>query len=138
MDWTDNNENAFLSMLHEKVKRDPKGAPTFKTSDWNAMDNELYLSIGKRYGAERLKGKYNRLRSKHRDFSDLLEHTGVTYDLGSNTVFAPEDVWQMFFKVVNIKIFDIIMFYISMWILLSKMKFLNIRLLLFYRKLEHN
>ncbi|PIA58825.1 hypothetical protein AQUCO_00500632v1 [Aquilegia coerulea] len=98
MDWTDNNENAFLSMLHEKVKRDPKGAPTFKTSDWNAMDNELYLSIGERYGAERLKGKYNRLRSKHRYFSDLLEHIGVTYDLGSNTVFAPEDVWQMFFK----------------------------------------
>ncbi|KAF5206475.1 hypothetical protein FRX31_003938 [Thalictrum thalictroides] len=49
-------------------------------------------------GGEKLKGKYNRLRIRHRLFLDLLEHTGVTFDTASNVVFAAEEVWQMFYK----------------------------------------
>ena len=99
-DWSENNENAFLLILYERVKKDPNGTPIFKPSDWLEMDDELFLVTGERYGTDRLKGKYNRLRTKHRCFSELLEHTGVTYDSSSNTVFATEDVWQMFNQVI--------------------------------------
>ncbi|XP_050234847.1 uncharacterized protein LOC126683061 [Mercurialis annua] len=95
-DWHEKNENIFLEILCEKVKKDPNGTPVFKSSDWQEIDDELFLVTGERYEMERLKGKYNRLRIKHRHFSELLDHTGVTYDSSSNVVFAAEDVWQMF------------------------------------------
>ncbi|KAL5723759.1 hypothetical protein ACHQM5_007115 [Ranunculus cassubicifolius] len=47
-------------------------APTFKLSDWNDMDNELFVEVGVRYGANKLKRKYNRLQIKERQFSELL------------------------------------------------------------------
>ncbi|KAJ8759894.1 hypothetical protein K2173_009995 [Erythroxylum novogranatense] len=97
-DWPEKNEYAFLLILYERVKNDPKHAPSFKPSDWEAMDKELTKVIMESYGIEKLKGKYNRLRTKHRQFSELLNHTGVTYESESNTVHAPEEVWQMFFQ----------------------------------------
>ena len=98
-DWYENNENAFLSILYEWVKKDPNGTPIFKPSDWLGIDDELFLVTGERYRTERLKRKYNRFRTKHRYFSELLEHTSVIYDSSSNTVFDAEDVWQMFNQV---------------------------------------
>ena len=92
-DWSENNENAFLSILYERVKKDPNGTPIFKPSDWIEMDDELFLVTGERYGTERLKGKYNRLRTKHRYFSELLEHTGVTYDLSHYSIYFINFIW---------------------------------------------
>ena len=99
MDWSEKNENTFLQIVYEKVKRDPNGARTFKPSDWDNMDEELFLAVGKRYRVERLKGKYQRLRIKHRLFLDLLNHTSITYDSNLNKVNCGEDVWQLFYKV---------------------------------------
>ncbi|KAL5722029.1 hypothetical protein ACHQM5_005599 [Ranunculus cassubicifolius] len=76
-DWPEKNEGAFLKILYERVKLDINGAPTFKPSDWKAMDEELFLEIGVRYWEEKLKGKYNRLRIKERQFAELVVHTGV-------------------------------------------------------------
>ena len=88
-----------MQIVYEKVKQDLNGAPTFKPSDWHNMDEDLFLPIGKRYRAERLKGKYQHLRIKHRLFLDLLDHTSVTYDSNLNNVNCGEDVWQLFYKV---------------------------------------
>ena len=65
------------------------------------MDEELKLITGVRYGSDKLKGKYNRLRIKNRLFGDLITHTGVTFDASLNIVNAPEDVWQHFYKVLD-------------------------------------
>ncbi|KAL5699869.1 hypothetical protein ACHQM5_030706 [Ranunculus cassubicifolius] len=97
-DWPEKNEASFLKILYERVKLDINGAPTFKTSDWKAIDEELFLEIGVRYGEDKLKGKYNRLRIKERQFAELLERTGVTYEVSTNIVNANQDVWQSFFK----------------------------------------
>ncbi|KAJ9130711.1 hypothetical protein P3X46_034158 [Hevea brasiliensis] len=80
-EWPETNEVAFLRILYKRVKKDPNGTLSFKRSDW-----------------QELKGKYNRLRVKHRQFSKLLEHTGVTYDSNLNINFAAEDVWHRFYK----------------------------------------
>jgi len=66
-----------LANLYERVKRHPNGTPSFK------------------------QGKHKRLRLKHRQFSDLVSHTGVTYSSSSNQVYATEEVWKMFNKVLD-------------------------------------
>lgn len=50
-------------------------------------------------GVERLKGKFNRLRLQHREFSTLISRTGVTWDPEANKVNAPEEVWEEMYKV---------------------------------------
>ncbi|KAJ9134996.1 hypothetical protein P3X46_032222 [Hevea brasiliensis] len=82
----------------KKLKRILMKHPVFKQSDWQEMDDELYLVTEEKYGIDKPKGKYNHLCVKHWQFSELLEHTGVTYDSNSNIVFTVEDVWQMFYK----------------------------------------
>ena len=119
-EWSDYNENVFLKILNERVKKDPNGSPSFKPSDWQEMNEELFLVIGEKYGPNKLKGKFNRLRQKHRQFCDLLEHTGVTYDSNSNTVFAPEDVWQIFYQVSSLHYLKILLYFKIIFLTLIK------------------
>ena len=103
-EWSEVNEIEFLRILYERVKKDPNGTPSFKSTNWQQIGEELFLSSRERYTVDKLKGKYNRLRQKHYQFSELLEHTGVTYDSNANVVFAAEDVWQMFYAVIHLLI----------------------------------
>lgn len=58
--WPEKNENGFLGILYDTVGRDPNcGGPSFKNSDWQEMDDELFLAVGEEYGSEKLRGKYN-------------------------------------------------------------------------------
>ncbi|KAK8716166.1 hypothetical protein V6N13_043484 [Hibiscus sabdariffa] len=58
----------------------------------------MHEAIGVDYGIDRLKGKFNRLRIKYRHFFELIGHTGVKWDVTSNTVHASQDIWEGFFK----------------------------------------
>ncbi|KAG4942223.1 hypothetical protein JHK85_046869 [Glycine max] len=50
------------------------------------------------YGVDKLKSKFNRLRQVHRDFSTLLVRTGVTWEMESNKVNAPDEIWDELIK----------------------------------------
>ncbi|KHN36196.1 hypothetical protein glysoja_003319 [Glycine soja] len=50
------------------------------------------------YGVDKLKSKFNRLRQMHRDFSTLLARTGVTWEMESNKLNAPDEVWDELIK----------------------------------------
>ncbi|CAI9261546.1 unnamed protein product [Lactuca saligna] len=47
------------------------------------MDEQIFMKFAIRYGPEKLKGKYHRMRSVHTKFSELINHTGVTWDATS-------------------------------------------------------
>ncbi|KAL6276458.1 hypothetical protein ACE6H2_020059 [Prunus campanulata] len=65
---------------------------------WAEISDELYAQCGLKCTIPQLKSKFNRLRKVHRDFSDLLEHTGFGWDPIANTVTASEDVWASYLK----------------------------------------
>ncbi|XP_031130650.1 uncharacterized protein LOC116032289 [Ipomoea triloba] len=54
-------------------------------------------SVGLNYGISKLKGKCNMLKLMYKQFSELVSHTGVTYNSLTNTVEACEDTWQKFY-----------------------------------------
>ena len=99
MDWSPQNTKAFIDIMYDRVKKNQLQTSTFKGDIWEKINSELTQIIGEDYGVERLKGKYNRLRQQHREFSILLARTGVTWDVASNKVNAPEDVWQDLYTV---------------------------------------
>ncbi len=107
-EWPEKNEFSFLQLLYERVVNHPEKAPIFKPSDWEAMNKDMFAATGVSYGGDKLKAKYHRLRIKTRQFTQLLEHTGVTWDADSNIVHASEETWQHFFKVFWFSIVDLI------------------------------
>ena len=94
MEWSTQNTKAFIDVLYDRVKKRQLQGSTFKVTVWEDINNELAMIIGESYGVNRLKGKYNRLRTLHHEFSTLLARTGVTWDSASNKVNAPQEVWE--------------------------------------------
>ena len=76
------------------MKKRQLQSSSFKVTIWEDINNELAAIIGESYGLNRLKGKYNRLHTLHREFSTVLACTGVTWDFASNKVNAPQEVWE--------------------------------------------
>ncbi|XP_052188897.1 uncharacterized protein At2g29880-like [Diospyros lotus] len=99
MSWSDENEHAFIGILYENVKSGMLQCSTFTKDDWGKINQAMITLTKTDYGIDRLKGKWNRLRKVHRLFSELLGHTGVTWDPNTNTVNAPEEVWQHFYTI---------------------------------------
>lgn len=99
MEWAEDCEKYFLEILAEMVKRDPNGSPILNGTDWLEIDEKIFLKFALRYGQERLKAKYHRLRIVHTKFGELINNTGVTWDSHSGTVYANETIWDEFFAV---------------------------------------
>ena len=98
-EWSTKNEGKFIRILHEHVKKGDMQTSTFKKKIWLEISDELFAETTKRYGVPQLKSKFNRLRKKHREFSDLIDHTGFGWDPIANTITASEEVWATYIKV---------------------------------------
>ncbi|KAG6509708.1 hypothetical protein ZIOFF_027713 [Zingiber officinale] len=96
-DWSKTNVAMFVDIIYEKVKHNKLQTSTFTNTVWEEINKELYQVTNKNYGVERLKGKWNRLRTRQRLFAALLVHTGVTMDPDTNKVNAPEEMWAEFY-----------------------------------------
>ncbi|KAG6525968.1 hypothetical protein ZIOFF_015941 [Zingiber officinale] len=92
-DWSKTNVVMFVNIIYEKVKHNKLQTSTFTNTVWEEINKELYQVTNKNYSVERLKGKWNRLRTRQRLFAALLAHTGVTMDPDTDKVNAPEEVW---------------------------------------------
>ncbi|KAJ1394782.1 Myb/SANT-like domain [Sesbania bispinosa] len=94
MEWTSQKTKAFIGKIYDRVKRGQKQGSSFKMTIWEEINKELHEVTGTNYGVDKLKGKFNRLRQLHREFSTLLSRTGVTWDSEANKVNAPVEVWK--------------------------------------------
>nr|GEV61201.1 hypothetical protein [Tanacetum cinerariifolium] len=60
------------------------------------MDEQIFLKFAIRYGPDKLKGKYHRLRSRHIKFGELIDNSDVKWDPLSGKVVADDTVWDKF------------------------------------------
>lgn len=98
-EWSSRNEAIFIRILHEHVKMGDLEKSTFSKKTWYVIDDELYAETNRRYTVPKLKSKFNRLRKKLREFSDLIKHPGFEWDPATNTVIASDEVWAEYTKV---------------------------------------
>ncbi|KAH9706750.1 hypothetical protein KPL70_012329 [Citrus sinensis] len=71
-DWSSWTENAFISIVHDHVKKGDLQTSTFTKKIWTTISDELFEQSYKRFNVRQLKSKFNRLRKKHREFSDWV------------------------------------------------------------------
>ncbi|ESR60604.1 Myb DNA-bind 3 domain-containing protein [Citrus sinensis] len=86
-DWSSRTKTIFICIVHDHVKKGDLQTSTFTKKIWTNI--------------RQLKSKFNRLCKKHREFSNLIAHTGFGWDLVSNTVTASEAVWAEYIKIFN-------------------------------------
>lgn len=98
MEWTEDCERFFLEILAERVKRHVNGSSSFTSTDWFNMDEQIFLKFAIRYGPDKLKGKYHRLRIRHIKFGELINDADVKWDPLSGKVVADDTVWDKFFQ----------------------------------------
>ncbi|KAG6523758.1 hypothetical protein ZIOFF_013643 [Zingiber officinale] len=96
-EWSKTNVAMFVEIIYDKVKQNKLQTSTFSNVVWEEINKELYQATKTNYGVDRLKGKWNRLRTRQRLFAALLAHTGVTMDPDTGKVNAPEEVWAEFY-----------------------------------------
>ncbi|KAK3184829.1 hypothetical protein Dsin_032115 [Dipteronia sinensis] len=99
-EWTARNEKIFIHILHEHVKKGDLKASTFSKKIWTLIDDELHAETNNKYTIQQLKSKFNRLRKKHREFSDLIQHSGFSWDPVNNIVTASNELWADYAKRV--------------------------------------
>ncbi|KAK0585997.1 hypothetical protein LWI29_037568 [Acer saccharum] len=99
-EWSPKNEGIYINILHDHVKKGDMQTSTFHKKVWTSISDELFAKTGKRLMVQKLKSKFNRLRKKHQEFSDLIEHTGFRWDPVANTIIASDEVWADYIKKV--------------------------------------
>lgn len=102
-EWSSRNEEIFIRILHEHVKMgDLDSKTTFNKKIWSVIDDKLFAETNRRFTEPKLKSKFNRLRKKHREFSDLIKHPGFDWNPVTNTITAPDSVWAAYVKVCTV------------------------------------
>ncbi|PKI72481.1 hypothetical protein CRG98_007148 [Punica granatum] len=88
---------AFLNVLLEKMRR--THTTTWKTSTWKEITDEMInLFPEKHLCLQKVKDKYQRMKTNFTRFSEIVKHTGVGWDADTNIITADSDVWDMFIK----------------------------------------
>ena len=97
--WRGNIEKIFIDIMVNEVNKGNMDSGTFRTNTWRRILLEVNSQGKRNFNLKQLKQKFNRPRAMHREFSDLLKHTGFGWDAETNTVHALEETWQNYIRV---------------------------------------
>ncbi|RVW17267.1 hypothetical protein CK203_069192 [Vitis vinifera] len=83
--WRGNIEKIFIDIMVNEVNKGNMDSGTFSTNTWRKILLEVNSQGKRNFNLKQLKQKFNRPRAMHREFSDLLKHTGFGWDAETNT-----------------------------------------------------
>lgn len=99
--WPRHVVKFFIDIMIEEVIQGNMNNGVFSLKVWKTMLEKLNGKSGRSFNLIQIKQKINNLRAKHREFSLLLQHTGFSWDVETNTVTADEEVWKSYISVYN-------------------------------------
>ena len=92
--WHSTIEKLFIQLMVDEMMKGNMREGVMHRRGWDNILEELKKQTKRYYKLEQLKTKFNRLRQRHRVFSQLLQHTGLGWDAETNTVTASDEVWR--------------------------------------------
>ncbi|XP_031394615.1 uncharacterized protein LOC116206026 [Punica granatum] len=97
IEWSDEMDVGFLNVLLEMKRR--THTTTWKSSTWKEITQEMInLFPEKHLCLQKVKEKYQRMKTNFTRFAEILKHTGVGWDADTNTITADSDFWDMIIK----------------------------------------
>ncbi|XP_048336047.2 L10-interacting MYB domain-containing protein-like [Ziziphus jujuba] len=97
--WSATNEKIYIDVMVDLINKGGMKDGQFSSKEWTNMLEALNNKSKRNYNMKQIKQKFNRLRSKHREFSELLQQTGFGWDAETNTVNATDEMWQNYIRV---------------------------------------
>ena len=97
--WTPQLEKLFIDIMLKEINKGNMANGQFSFNTWKKMLAALN-ELGKRsFTMTQFKGKFNRMRLLHREFSTPINQTGFGWNAETNTVHALEESWQNYCRV---------------------------------------
>ena len=75
--WPEVVEKHFIDILLEEDAKGNMPQSQFKPGTWTAFMNEFNKCVAKNYSKTQLTQKYQRMKQRHRRFSQLIARTGM-------------------------------------------------------------
>ena len=97
--WPEVIEKHFIDILLEEDAKGNMPQGQFKPGTWTAIMNEFNKRVAKNYSKAQLTQKYQRMKQRHRRFSQLIARTGMGWDPITCTVTASKEAWATAFAV---------------------------------------
>ncbi|XP_023928643.1 uncharacterized protein At2g29880 [Quercus suber] len=97
--WPTAVERHFIEVLLEEDAKGNIPQGVFKTGTWTTVTKEFNKRTNRGFNKTQLTQKYQRMKTQHRTFSQLIARTGMGWDPSSNTVTASEEAWAAAFAV---------------------------------------
>ena len=92
--WSSTIEKKFIDIMVEEVNKGNMKNGVFIKKAWTKIQEDLKRKSNRNYSMKQIKQKFNRLRIKHHEFTELLKQTGFDWDTETNIVHATEETWQ--------------------------------------------
>ena len=97
--WPEAVKKHFIDVLLEEDAKGNMPQGQFKTGTWTVVMKEFNKHVNKNYNKTQLTKKYQRMKGRHRTFSQLITPTGMGWDPISNTMTASEEALAAAFAV---------------------------------------
>ena len=89
--WTPQLEKLFIDIMLKEINKGNMTDWQFSSNTWKKMLATLN-ELGKRnFTITQFKGKFNRMRLLHCEFSTIINQTGFGWDAETNTIHALEE-----------------------------------------------
>lgn len=98
IDWTPPMELYFIDLMVDHVKRGNKADHTFNEQAWTDMIESFNEKFGLKYNKYLLEDQYISLTKQHDEISNILNHSGFTWDESQQMITADNDVWEAYIK----------------------------------------
>nr|POF12557.1 l10-interacting myb domain-containing protein [Quercus suber] len=95
--WPIAVERHFIEVLLEEDAKGNIAQGQFKSGTWTAVTKEFNKCTNRGFSKTQLTQKYQRMKTQHRTFSQLIARTGMGWDPISNNVTANEEAWAAAF-----------------------------------------
>ncbi|KAL2936992.1 L10-interacting MYB domain-containing protein, partial [Bienertia sinuspersici] len=91
-------ESYLIGLIEDEVKKGNRPTTTLTKPTWKFIRQKLKEKTTKEYSQEQLKNKYNLLRKKWKEFSKLLEETGIGYNVVTYQLTVEDAVWNKLYE----------------------------------------
>lgn len=99
IDWIPSMELYFIDLMVDHVQRGNKADHTFNEQAWAEMIESFNEKFGLKFNKNLLEDQYTFLMKQHDEISNLINHSGFTWDESQQMVTADNDVWEAYVKV---------------------------------------
>lgn len=97
--WPDEIEERFIMIMESEVAKGNRTSTTFSKSAWRTIEETLNVQTKRHYTYTQLRNKFNQLRTRQREFSNLIKESGLSWNSMTGSVSASDEAWERLYKV---------------------------------------